>query len=850
MSVNRARLWAGLWRKPSAVGISRVARLVVVASVLLTIGGIAASQERAAAAGADPAGTIYVSDYGTSSIDVFAPGASGNVAPIRTISGPLTGIDGPGDVKLSSAGDIYVSNFNSDSITEYAPGASGNVAPICTISGSNTGLDENDDMSLASDGTLYVGNDGSSTLVVFAPGACGNVTPLRTIAGSLTGLNDADGVGVDAAGTIYAASSEDGLIQIFAPGANGNVAPTSSIGGSLTGLAVPDDVVVGFAGDLYVSDANASVETFSPGASGNVAPLTSIVGSNTDLGDPDDLAVDASGNIYVTDGDSAVGPALLEYASGATGNVAPIATIDGSLTTFVEPEGAFVTGAPITSSASLTSAASASSISLGASTHDTATLSGGTTPTGSIIFKLFGPSDPTCSAAPAYTSPVSTVSGDGAYVSPSFMPTAKGTYSWVDLYSGDTKNSPVSTACGDPAETVTVTGSTTTPTSLSTTLAGGGQSGTSISVPTSTGVTDAAVLTGTNAATAGGTVTYTVFSDNTCSTSAGSGGTVTVADGAVPASSAVTLASPGTFYWQASYSGDSTNQPSKSPCTSEVETVTSVGPPPPPNTCTGSLAVPGVLAGTYKGDVTITGYCVVDGGRALITGDLTLAPGAALNATFALNDVAGSGTSSLLVKGDLKVDSGATLAMGCEPNFSPCTDDPNAGTGGTLRGTNTVDGSLLARSALGVIVHASTIKGSVRQISGGGGLSCAPPTTGIFSLLQSPVFSDYEDNNITGSLRVVGLHSCWFGALRNKVHQNLTYSRNTLGDPDGSEVNSNVVLQDIQCLRNSPAVQFGDATMGVPNKVAQHATGQCSFKTVQPNPAPSGPLTPISVKKK
>jgi len=65
-----------------------------------------------------------------------------------------------------------------------------------------------------------------------------------------------------------------------------------------------------------------------------------------------------------------------------------------------------------------------------------------------------------------------------------------------------------------------------------------------------------------------------------------------------------------------------------------------------------------------------------------------------------------------------------------------------------------------------------------------------------------------------------------------------------------SEVNSNVVLQDIQCLRNSPAVQFGDATMGVPNKVAQHATGQCSFKTVQPNPAPSGPLTPISVKKK
>ncbi|HUD17675.1 MAG TPA: hypothetical protein VMQ59_10445, partial [Acidimicrobiales bacterium] len=640
-------------------------------------------------------------------------------------------------------------------------------------------------------------------------------------------------------------------IEVFAPGANGNVAPVRTISGTLTGVTGPDDIVVGFNGKIYVTNGFGStpdVVVFAPGASGNVAPLQDIAGSNTDLGGPDDLAVDANGNIYVTDEFSSVGPAVLEYAATANGNVAPSATIAGSSTTFVGPEGVAVAGPPGVASATMTTTAAPTSVTLGASAHDTATLSGGTTPTGSIIFKLFGPSDPTCSAAPAYTSPLSTVTGDGPYVSPSFTPIADGTYSWVDLYSGDAKNTPVSTACGDPAESLTVT-TTVQPTTVSTSLSGGGQSGTSISVPTGTAVTDAATLAGANASTAGGTVTYGVFSDNTCATSAGSGGTVTVTDGAVPASSAVTLASPGPYYWQASYSGDSANQPSQSLCMSEVETVTG-GPPPPPNTCTGSLAVPGVLAGLYKGDVTITGYCVVDGGRALITGDLTLAPGAALNATFALNDVAGSGTSSLLVRGDIKLGSGATLAMGCEPNHSPCTDDPNAGTGGTLRGSNTVDGSLIAKGALGVIVHASRIKGSVRQTSGGGGLSCAPPTTGIFSVLGSPVFSDYEDNNITGSLRVLGIQTCWFGALRNTVHQNLTYNRNTLGDPDGSEVNSNVVFQDIGCSRNSPAVQFGDATMGVPNKVGQHASGQCSFKTVQPNPAPSGPLTHISVKKK
>ena len=33
--------------------------------------------------------------------------------------------------------------------------------------------------------------------------------------------------------------------------------------------------------------------------------------------------------------------------------------------------------------------------------------------------------------------------------------------------------------------------------------------------------------------------------------------------------------------------------------------------------------------------------CAVNGGAAVIKGDLILAPGSALNATFALNDVAG-----------------------------------------------------------------------------------------------------------------------------------------------------------------------------------------------------------------
>ena len=47
-------------------------------------------------------------------------------------------------------------------------------------------------------------------------------------------------------------------------------------------------------------------------------------------------------------------------------------------------------------------------------------------------------------------------------------------------------------------------------------------------------------------ASAGGTVTYSVYSNNKCSDSVTGGGTVTVSAGKVPASSTVSLSTPGT----------------------------------------------------------------------------------------------------------------------------------------------------------------------------------------------------------------------------------------------------------------------------------------------------------------
>ncbi len=96
----------------------------------------------------DPGGRIYVANYGTGtanpSVTVYAAGARGNATPIATIKGANTLLDQPIGIALDAAGRIYVASSGTTSaqyrITVYAAGATGDVAPVVTISGSRTGL--------------------------------------------------------------------------------------------------------------------------------------------------------------------------------------------------------------------------------------------------------------------------------------------------------------------------------------------------------------------------------------------------------------------------------------------------------------------------------------------------------------------------------------------------------------------------------------------------------------------------------------------------------------------------------------------------------------------------------------
>ncbi|HTZ10051.1 MAG TPA: hypothetical protein VMB72_13320 [Acidimicrobiales bacterium] len=157
---------------------------------------------------------------------------------------------------------------------------------------------------------------------------------------------------------------------------------------------------------------------------------------------------------------------------------------------------------------------------------------------------------------------------------------------------------PTTTTTGSPtttSPTTTTTTPTRTPTSITSTLSGGGQTGGTLVVDSGTAVTDQATLSGADAATAGGTVSYIVdefgfspfsgfmpFSDPSWNdwflTPVAFAGQVTVSAGSVPPSEAITLGT-GLYFWQASYSGDSVNAPSSSQ--SGVATEIMLAPPCP-----------------------------------------------------------------------------------------------------------------------------------------------------------------------------------------------------------------------------------------------------------------------------
>lgn len=223
------------------------------------------------------------------------------------------------------------------------------------------------------------------------------------------------------------------------------------------------------------------------------------------------------------------------------------------------------------------------------------------------------------------------------------------------------------------------------------------------------------------------------------------------------------------------------------------------------STCSGGPVAHGSYA-TLK----IAGFCALDDGNVSAT-NVVLLPGSALFGMFA--------GSNLTVARNVDVQAGATLVLGCEPDFFTCfNDDSN-----TLSTNDSIGQNLTAEGALAVIVHHTTVNGNVTVTGGGGGINCDSQDV----LEGSPAYLTFENVTIGRNASITGWQSCWAGFFRNIVSGNVTYANNLLFDPDGNEVATNSIGRNLNCLGNDPAPQVGDSG-GAPNDVSGHATGQCA----------------------
>ena len=211
----------------------------------------------------------------------------------------------------------------------------------------------------------------------------------------------------------------------------------------------------------------------------------------------------------------------------------------------------------------------------------------GVTPTGTVNFNMFA--NLTCSGTPTTQANVPLINMSA--ISTTTTVGAAG-LSYTDHYNGDATSTPSNSQC---VALVPTSSGTTISTGLSTS-----------SVLMGSSVSDSAsLLNVTN--TASGTVAYTVYTNSACTLGAQSAGTVSVVNKVAPNSNAIFFSTPGTYYWQAVYSGDAQNTGATSTCGSEILNVYATTTPPVVITPTpGTGMVSGVVFNDLNKDHLLT----------------------------------------------------------------------------------------------------------------------------------------------------------------------------------------------------------------------------------------------------
>jgi hypothetical protein len=512
---------------------------------------------------------LVVVNYESSSVSVLLGTGTGSFGapsslavgayPYSVAIGDLDG-DGHPDLAVANAGSNTVSvllgtgNGSFGAPSSFAVGQDPTSVAIADLDG-----DGHPDLAVANYGSntvsvlLGTGNGSFGAASSLAIGAYPYpVGPFSVAIGDLDGDGHPD---------LAVANLESNTVSVLLGTGNGSFdAPSSfAVGAGSSSVAIGD---LNGDGHPDLAVANESSNTVSVllgtgngsfGAASSLAvgaePVSVAIGDLDGDGYPDLATANFGSNsvsVLPGTGNGSFGAAS-SLAVGANPHSVAIGDLDGD----GHPDLAVANGgfntvsvllATVTKATPTISSEASGPVTLGGQVTDTATISGGQSPGGTITFKAYGPDDATCSAAPAYTSSAVAVSGDGAYTSPAFTPSAAGTYRFVAGYSGDAGNETAAGACNDADESVAV-GKAATMTSLAAT-------------PDPAELGNTVTLTA-KVAGAGPTGTVT-FSDGTAVL-----GTATLgADGT--AGLTVTSLAAGPHQLSAAYSGDADHLPSTS----------------------------------------------------------------------------------------------------------------------------------------------------------------------------------------------------------------------------------------------------------------------------------------------
>jgi hypothetical protein len=492
-----------------------------------------------------------------------------------------------GGAALDAAGNLYVADF--DTIREITPAGvvttlAGSPGQVGSADGTGAAAEFNDPTGVAVDaaGNVYVADTGNDTIRKITP--AGVVTTLAGTAGvagrtdgtgAAARFNDPTDVAVDSAGNVYVADyGNDTIREITPAGVVTTLAGTPGVTGSADGIGAaaefsgPSGVTVDSAGNLYVTDlSNSGYSTIRKVSIPTVLAQSGVTGTNPVSESATLTGLQPNTTYY--------------YRAVATG---PAGSTNGAILSFTT-----VAPTPLIT----TTASEAGNVAGSAVLTDTAHLTGGSNPTGTITFNLYN--NPNATGTPLFTD-TETLSG-GTATSKGYTAAATGTDYWVATYNGDSNNSSVSS--GAASEPVTITPATLATPSINTQ-----QQPASAKVGTS--IADKATVSGGNNPT--GTVTFNLYNNPNGT------GTLLFTDANEPlvngtaTSKGYTATATGTDYWVATYNGDSKNNSVTSGTALEPVVIS----PASPSIVTASNPTRTVNVGNTA--TTVTDTAVVSGG--------------------------------------------------------------------------------------------------------------------------------------------------------------------------------------------------------------------------------------------